>query len=637
MKNKLLKKATAGIISAMFLMSIMPMNVAAETLIKNPSYVFETYYDENGLMDTRYVDDHGNEVDLDTPSDDLSTQAVYIPSSWDSRDKGYVTSVKDQNPLGTCWAFSFCSAAESSLIAQGYETKDSVDLSEAHLTFFRSENFVEDSDIPVQRDRYLKITDSFSYGGSPQYAIPTVSRWSGFALEKDYPYAFYSKYMQYSTDDMFVNNYNLEEARYYKNTETTAIKEAIMTNGSVIVGMYYVRSNENNINNDSYYYQSAKSTTNHSVAVVGWNDSISASNFKTNPGKNGAWLIKNSWGKNRGKEGYFWLSYADPSISQFCSVKAVPSGQYDNNYQYNGIITTRGLPVPYGKYALTTANVFTAKGYEEVKGGSFETFNNEKYTCTVTLYTGLTDPNVPNSGTAVETKTYDCPQKGFYTFHFDKTHKVKPGEVFAVAVTYDNKSGNPPYVPCENRQDTDNYSYDCKAGQSFYTFALMSGWTDIVATSDICGNLTIKAYTSDCVEEPFNESSQLSIDKTNKILSGIDVGSNTLQDLVVMNDGYSLNYSSIGTGKKVDILNSNNEIIDKYTVLIYGDINGDGMCDGQDAVLVNLYTSGMLIDEQAEKVIQMALDCNHDSVIDYNDKDLVENSGLLLAKVQQNI
>ena len=110
-----------------------------------------------------------------------------------------------------------------------------------------------------------------------------------------------------------------------------------------------------------------------------------------------------------------------------------------------------------------------------------------------------------------------------------------------------------------------------------------------------------------------------------------------VQDLVVMNDGYSLNYSSIGTGKKVDVLNSNNEIIDKYTVLIYGDINGDGMCDGQDAVLVNLYTSGMLIDEQAEKVIQMALDCNHDNVIDYNDKDLVENSGLLLAKVQQNI
>ena len=73
MKNKLLKKATAGIISAMFLMSIMPLNVAAETLLKNPSYVFETYYDENGLMDTRYVDDHGNEVDLDTPSDDLST------------------------------------------------------------------------------------------------------------------------------------------------------------------------------------------------------------------------------------------------------------------------------------------------------------------------------------------------------------------------------------------------------------------------------------------------------------------------------------------------------------------------------------------------------------------------------------
>ena len=50
---------------------------------------------------------------------------------------------------------------------------------------------------------------------------------------------------------------------------------------------------------------------NHEVEVVGYDDNYSASNFKQNPGMNGAFIIKNSWGSNWGTKGYFYLSYKD--------------------------------------------------------------------------------------------------------------------------------------------------------------------------------------------------------------------------------------------------------------------------------------------------------------------------------------
>ena len=50
--------------------------------------------------------------------------------------------------------------------------------------------------------------------------------------------------------------------------------------------------------------------------LVGWDDSFSKENFTAGtPNVDGAWLVRNSWGlEGYGREGYFWLSYADPSF-----------------------------------------------------------------------------------------------------------------------------------------------------------------------------------------------------------------------------------------------------------------------------------------------------------------------------------
>ena len=54
-----------------------------------------------------------------------------IPDFYDAREHGQVTSVKNQNPWGTCWSFVALTALESSMLSRGLV--EEIDLSEYHL------------------------------------------------------------------------------------------------------------------------------------------------------------------------------------------------------------------------------------------------------------------------------------------------------------------------------------------------------------------------------------------------------------------------------------------------------------------------------------------------------------------------
>ncbi|MGN1479133.1 MAG: lectin like domain-containing protein [Acutalibacteraceae bacterium] len=585
-------------------------------------------------MYSRYVDENGFTVDFgeNVPA----TKALNLPSRWDSREHDLVTPVKHQYSLGTCWAHAFCATAESSLIAQGYETKDSIDLSEAHLVFFRQNNYVEGSDMPVQQDRYTTTVDTFEHGGNVVQATATAARWSGLTTEEKYPYSRYSSRMQYEEKDMFVNDYNLVSSAIIDKNNVDEIKQSIMKYGAVQVSMYSNSSNLRYIGGDCYYYQNEKEGTNHAVEIVGWDDNTDASNFKTTPSGNGAWLIKNSHGTGYYNKGYFWISYYDTSLDYFSEIVAKPAGDYDNNYQYDGIMSFAFISTD-SLTGITGANVFTAQKHEYIKGCGFNTSTTDATECTVTLYTNLTDAEKPDSGIKAETKTFTSTKRGYYTIDFDNEYEINPGEKFAVTVRYKSLTGGDSYMPCEGNFLSD-YVYTCEAGQSFFSDTDESEWQDIL-TMDVCCNVPIKAFTVDA-NEPEDVFSQNTlndnIDVSQKIISGIEPGTKSLDDYILVNNGYSLEYSGVGTGKEVKILNSAGKVIDTYTQLIYGDVDGDGLCDGADAVIIDALLNGLLTDEQLGTVVITAADCSHDGALNQDDRGLVESAGLYLAAINQS-
>ncbi|MCR5483988.1 MAG: C1 family peptidase, partial [Clostridiales bacterium] len=135
-------KIISLVLSAIFLFSMISFPAGAvnnNTLPKLKSYrMVEEPSSEYGYKNYHWEDENGNVVEspsLIRTGEKRERIAEILPTTYDSRDYGYVTSVKDQGDAGNCWAFSGISAIESNLIKNGYGTANDFDFSEAHLVW----------------------------------------------------------------------------------------------------------------------------------------------------------------------------------------------------------------------------------------------------------------------------------------------------------------------------------------------------------------------------------------------------------------------------------------------------------------------------------------------------------------------
>lgn len=128
------------------------------------------------------------------------------------------------------------------------------------------------------------------------------------------------------------------------------------------------------------------------------------------------------------------------------------------------------------------------------------------------------------------------------------------------------------------------------------------------------------------------------IDNNNKFVYGLDAGLQTISSYAYAGDGFTIYETAgklgFGTSSKIDVMYENN-VAATYMVVLFGDVNGDGWYDGQDAVLVNMIANGMLTREQVGEAAWLAADCNHDGKIDQTDVDLLNQAGVLLSNVDQ--
>ncbi len=473
-KNRVLAVLLSSMMAMPFFTGVM---VSAETK------------QEDGLHMGRYDDYKGyeammNRKSITAPSVDSgvpkAAEEAVLPSSYDLRDTGVVTSVKDQGYYGTCWAFAAMGSLESQLVLED----PSVDLSEWHLAHY---TYSEKFGYPYSLDQDGNEASAFDSGGNFYMLASMLTGWIGPVDEADFAYDDWDILEQERTMDEVREDaaYHVTEASlfpywYYDadevGSQVNAIKQAIM-DGHVMSVSYYDADECHNYDTYAYYCPDAGYYYGgyHAVDVVGWDDNFSASNFNEDPGMDGAWLIKNSWGDYWGNEGYFWISYADATLDEFFYLESEAVDAHNDLYLHDDYGYWASMSVDeWGDSSAYMANVFTAEEDTTVSAAMFCTAQaDEAYE--IVVYTDLTDDADPTSGTASAATVGSVATMGYHTVDLDAPVSVKAGEKFSVVVRLAGMTGY--HITCESATTMEMYYSDgsTEYAESILTADMLDG------------------------------------------------------------------------------------------------------------------------------------------------------------------
>ncbi len=498
-----MKKALSVLMSGVILAAVcfcMPYYTSAEDL---QIYTASIEIGPDG-HDIRYVDENGAEISAPSASSSpkkakRAASSVSIPSSYDSRETGAVTSVKSQGGTGNCWVYSTTAALESDAVARGYYALDYADFSEAHLAWFALTQTPDETD-PMYGDRYVINESPYEAGGNWIYSSTALSLLSGVALDSDFrsDTSEFSNMGNYPESDRV----NMGSGLILKSAELLSsdqdVKSWIINHGAATVSIYYDQAYEYRSAYNCPYNADSQGNplgTNHMVTIVGWDDDYPASNFKAayRPSSNGAWLIKDSWGAGIHTGGYYWLSYENLLTEEFCGFSVMQRGDIFKRYSYSGFATLNMI----GTGTSTTfANVYTASGGEKIDTISYFTTKSRNIIVTAKVYTGLTGDS-PDSGTLACTQTASAVNEGYHTIKLTDPVPLTTGQKFSVVLTYQTTDGSQAYAPVEglNRTD-DGFYYTIKPGQSYFNLGSWVDNTDDYLAPYYLGNWNIKVYTS---------------------------------------------------------------------------------------------------------------------------------------------
>ena len=429
-----------------------------------------------------------------------------LPARYDSRELGLVTSVKDQNISGICWAFSVVSCLETNAVKKGLADVNTVDYSESHLAWYSINSKTTDKNDPTYGDgEKANFNTVYQTGGNSVYAVASLARGSGLAPESDFNFLRdFLGFKKYQEKDRYVSVMRMRESNLLDCFEDKSvadlsddIKCAIMEYGSVSASYYasggdelYYKTTVDGHETSAYYQNkvSEPDKADHMVTIVGWDDNFSPSHFhpKKQPKNPGAWIVKNSWGVNEPglavmPDGYMYLSYEDPSLCEIVTYEAAPVSMYDRIYQYDGYYYSASFPTEEQEHAAY-GNVFTAKedGYISKVGFYTAEGNQNVYVC---VFQNLSDPNNPESGLPVCEAEGKFLYEGYHTLDLSCLAAVKAGETFSVVVYGD--AGTSLTIPVEANYIGEN-NYSANAGESFIHLEGVSdtGWVSADALSN---------------------------------------------------------------------------------------------------------------------------------------------------------
>ena len=447
--------------------------------VVNPTYNGNKAGKEDDYYESR-------SFDLIMVSDDYETM-IYNPSSgsvlpakYDLRDYGYVSSVKNQEDSGNCWAYASIAALESCILkATGKE----YDLSEGNLKNLAQ--YFSDYGWDYETNE----------GGFYRMATGYLTGWLGPVLEsedltddKDFVSAVFDSLMHVQ------NVLYIQRTSY---TDNNAIKRAIMDYGAVATEIFFRNSGSYYSPSTGGYYYYDGNEINHAVIIVGWDDTYSRNNFPRTPAGDGAFIIKNSYGNQWGKDnsGFGYVSYYDTAFARFNLPYSTftfilnDTVKYNKNYQYETTSWTDYFVT--GKKSIYYKNEFISTGNDLLS--AFSTyFNATKTNWEAKIY--VNDQLVhTQSGVA---------NQGYYTINLDSQIPLNTGDKFAVALKI-SCNGFASFPISENTRygstrmnympGVSFFSYDGETWHDLYDYKVSDSYGHKYSSQVAC----IKAFTSD--------------------------------------------------------------------------------------------------------------------------------------------
>ena len=527
-------------------------------------------------------------------------------SKYDARDDGLVTPVKNQYSTGMCWDFAAIAAVESCALKNKLGT---FDLSETHLLYSLSGDMY--SDTAGKKDKFSDL-DEMSGG---QHLVASNYFFNGFGQRTESQDSFLSHYnqttgrlstitsSQYDKGSQLLNVKEMtevtsSEAQVCSANQITDIKTAIIGNGALMASMYWPDGE------GSSYIRTSKSSTaaavNHGVTIVGWDDSISASHF-SGATRNGAWIIKNSWGTEVGENGYFYVSYDDHFIcTRVVSFSGVSKDTFDHTYNSGPLFDTTAVIGLEGSSAQYIASKFSKASSkdESLDRVSFQTLPDMKYTVYL-----APDASTNNSSSWKQLGTHTSSNTGVKSIDVNNT---KVTNNFAIVLKIESTSSSiPPIiaVTCKEDQLSELKNLTFSSGKNLLSFD-GGNWEDL--SSLIINNRTstcvpdhIHAYTNEPTASSddivIKDSSKASIKNSNlivKVNKGSTFNRSTLLNYATLNNTYSIKDASekqvttdsaaLGTGSTITFVESQKS----YTIIVLGDADADGKVADSDAYAI---------------------------------------------------
>lgn len=398
-----------------------------------------------------------------------ATGDSYLPKQYSYVENNKIVNIKDQGKYGTCWAFATLTALETSLMPE-----QKFDFSEDNMIYNNA------------------LSDDIQDGGEYIRAMAYLMSWKGPVLEKNDPYG------DGKTNKNLKAVKHVQEAEIIPSKDYNQIKEKIFKYGGVESSMYMSMSGADsnsmyyNKKNNAYCYK-GNNKPNHDVVIVGWDDDFSKDYFndKTIEG-NGAFICVNSWGKNFGDNGIFYISYYDDRIgsNNVCYTKIEDTNNYDNIYQSDlcGFTGSMGFE---GSSSVYFANVYEGKNNEKLDAvGFYATSTDLEYEVFVCEnYESKESLNNRNHMAA----SGNIKNQGYYTIDLDKEYNVSKGKKFAiiVKVSKDKKEKFYKLIPVEMDSKEMAVKIDLTDGEGYFS---SQGYSWQSAEKQQC-NICLKAYT----------------------------------------------------------------------------------------------------------------------------------------------